>query len=667
MGMFRYIIFSVLTIQLMSATLWAGGGPRLDILSAEIAAQAKKAAEEKAAAEAAAKKAAEEKAASDQLAAQRATTSIGRTIVRLLQMALAKSSSERKPTVITIARQFKKNGETTSTTVNADVMQFIQKEYSKDPNGYVVSNILLAVLDLLKFQKTEHEKKIITPPQVGLTGQISQFLIQNPKLEEVEVSLNGELLKLYSYTQNRILFLNPISPTRIASNLQVKIGDQNFGPYPYAVLNIHLMEDPKNNLIQARIVGFDSLKKDQFPLINLYTKKSENIYLTPISSEMDGKKTIIQKIETSTSEILGVGIYPYFLSPMTRVYLEYEKARRDPSKNPWVIPKESSKRLSPHLFVKESFDKMKPYFFKYVLFTNAIADEETSTQENPQGPHCDTSSPEPTNTTEILWPNPLPSSTLTPTIIEVPRKFCGTDVTEKYVLALNRVIQRMEQSNLIGVGRVIGYNWLLQNGGNLDFWPVPNEKLPFESNNFCPTLPDCDLTTTLVHQCIRTGALSDIMFGMAASLLGVYLADSIFGGQVHELVGHVMEGKHVGFDPLGAQAAYAVGETLAQEASKKRKAPADGSSKNITSEDLTDAVGFTEFRSSVSSAMSAGSGGIGGLIDSIFGDPENDGEDSSLLYTSALKWLTLKGKESCAPCPYKARNIMHDFSQEPWK
>ena len=214
--------------------------------------------------------------------------------------------------------------------------------------------------------------------------------------------------------------------------------------------------------------------------------------------------------------------------------------------------------------------------------------------------------------------------------------YCGPDVTQAYLAALQRVYRRMQQVSDSDKGVYDGTKFLGRNGWGIDQWPnlggqeCPSGKCDSGGNSvgqYC---------YTLFGQCVPRHVLNDIMFGFTADLVEVPTAMQELGAHWAEahynledkanypdsVEGYVKAAWRAA-DPRISQRSYEIGDEMAEEWSSGN--PMSGT--EIAAEIKGDWEGFL----------------------------------SEL--TSVYPWLA-----DCVPCPGGGTfpGWFRDFSRDPW-
>jgi hypothetical protein len=160
--------------------------------------------------------------------------------------------------------------------------------------------------------------------------------------------------------------------------------------------------------------------------------------------------------------------------------------------------------------------------------------------------------------------------------------YCGPDVTQAYLAALQRVYRRMQQVSDSDKGVYDGTKFLGRNGWRIDQWP---NSMPAAGGQSCPT-GKCDssgnsvgqLCYTLFGQCVPGHVLNDIMFGFTADLayvptamqeLGAHWAEAHYNledkADYPDSVEGYVKAAWRAADPKISQRSYEIGDELAEE------------------------------------------------------------------------------------------------------
>ena len=496
-------------------------------------------------------------------------------IIGIMNMAIkASSSSDRLPKLKEIAKSMSATQWNIS-ALDKDLTELITSNYYQSIEEQRISLFLNLVIDWLSSEKIT-ALSIVKIPELGLAGQMSEILIDNPTGKIPIVTIGDQRVSVPVLSLRRILFINPPNISD-KPDLPIKISvDKNiFGPFSYRILSYKVSNIGKAKKI-IKVQGLKNLISSQIPFIYAFPKKDKLPEYTAVISKGEEDANGAYLWDIPATEISGINVLPYYSWPLLKAFLEFSKKNH---KSASII------------------DKM-------VLTASAPGDTLTT----PQKPPC-----------------PLPSSS-SPINIIPGVKYCGPDATSQYLSALNRVIHKMDEKGLRKKGRVYGLYWLLTHGARIDFILNDHD----DDSGSCPTVPPCADTVTLAGHCIRNGAMSNIMYGMIGTLIGVTGQDLVLGGHAAEFA-HVLETKqdgvtpkHVGLDPPGDQAGYAAGMALASNLDVFA---------DITSGDLQKVIEQTEFSK-------------------WFGLDSN----------SVLKLLTDPGKEECVICPIPMGKPNSDFS-----
>jgi hypothetical protein len=181
-----------------------------------------------------------------------------------------------------------------------------------------------------------------------------------------------------------------------------------------------------------------------------------------------------------------------------------------------------------------------------------------------------------TNTHDTIGPSVVagtgqpPNSTFeTATIIG---SFCGPDMTDAYVGAINRVRRRLMALPDSEHGPWDGACFLSRNAGTMDvrvrFWRQPgfdNPEADARDGLLCPQSAPCDgqnpsgqTTFMLCGICLPQHVGNDIMYGFVAQTLGVPRDVQVLGGHWAQL-----NTTYSSLDPPQSHAAYRIGNNLA--------------------------------------------------------------------------------------------------------
>lgn len=157
-------------------------------------------------------------------------------------------------------------------------------------------------------------------------------------------------------------------------------------------------------------------------------------------------------------------------------------------------------------------------------------------------------------------PRDTPPPTLFGEEIDPQASYCGPDINNVLLQALQRIKQRVSNLPDSEIGMYDGTAFLDRNGVNIDFQVRPKRNANDES--ICPTesctAGDGQRTITLCGHCVMAHIANDILYGFVSNLLEVPFSIQLLGAHYAEYF------SYGSLDPLPSQAAYRMGNLAAE-------------------------------------------------------------------------------------------------------